>query len=34
LIDALIDVKRQHDWRFHPNLTVHIDSGGVGHPVP
>jgi len=24
LIDALIDVKRQHGWRIHTNLTVHI----------
>jgi Uma2 family endonuclease len=24
LIDALIDVKRKHGWRFHTNVTVHI----------
>lgn len=24
LIDALIDVKREHGWRFHTNLTVHV----------
>ena len=24
LIEALIDVKREHGWRFHTNLTVHI----------
>jgi Uma2 family endonuclease len=24
LIDALIDVKREHAWRIHTNLTVHI----------
>jgi Uma2 family endonuclease len=24
LIDALIDVKREHGWEFHTNLTVHI----------
>jgi Uma2 family endonuclease len=24
LIDALVDVKREHGWQFHTNLTVHI----------
>jgi Uma2 family endonuclease len=24
LIDALIDVKREHGWEFHTNLTVHV----------
>jgi Uma2 family endonuclease len=24
LIDTLIDTKREHGWRFHTNLTVHI----------